>query len=1243
MLILYAVFFFNLIISVSTQLNHCSNSLNQVIFKSIIDQRMTYYLGKARLLDEDKGTSIKEILMIILNHPNKKSAILDLKPELMPKLEDFFGEEEHLKNVTILIDNFIEDNNTYFNDFINSLDKNAQEILRKLDEMYDKYDNIRAILIFITTEDIARSLANFGKNSPELANLIYLLPKYYNFSIIDNDELETIFEEIKKFLVKNIDIISIAPYAIEAFNNKDDNNDKYEKIFKIIGNYVYNRTSIILDILELFKNNRNITLLLNEILIDKEEPKKTQKINIILNYIFEHHEDVNKIYEILANDTDILKEIPELILHLNSVKYLISTLFSNNALISHPDLISILISAGLSFIGQGSKANDFIDVLVSLAQGAVLAFKYNKEDEIRSKFSQECIDLVNFAFLGNYSLEDNNNTEFSKNMSTFFVYKTIIDTTKSSNDLLTYDNCLKKPPILPDLDIDKPEEFGFVPSFVVATMDNSVGENKKIFKNSTQLEDLYYVASVCLPQGIKSGKNSKKYLHCTDKEYELILGYAFNFLSDTSKTEIKVISIKKTQNVTDNISKLAIGLGKLIPFYIILIPFILFIILFIFQNSNINQKKDQNKNERLLQDNPENKEKYEQILFIKNNPKWIIYLNEFLNFSNNGKELFDFEQTNTKCNDIKGLLYIGGLTGISIVLTILGQIYLILYNLPMKDFGTSNFYNLINSYFYIFFFIGLRYSPRILFSCSGYTLSYKYLDFVINEQNYFIKFIFRHFYKYLMLLLLLLFWRHSYYYIVTILFDIQPINELFNQNVLMVPEEPLSFTSSLFGIKSFQYQKIDSRVRHYLADYFWMPFNEIFFFIFGTFLISIGYKFKLRIDFAIIILVIILFLGKIIAYYIINSKDEIYTTLYYYMFDYGEIMINPIFNLSYFLIGMFFGLMNYIKERGVFLKKDDFYQKLRINNEIENNKDEEDLIKINDISRKSMGRNESSQFQIDNYDEDFSDDNSSEKGRKSLGLKRPTLSFNKKKDENLIPKNNENINDKNISQDIQKTPFLKLPVLIRDWHGRTEMKLFYIILLVLSLIILFFLFSTKIFLFADKKSIDNNKAYNNMNKKLIRLSLENIITDKILNCIYLIDIELVVFFVHWGLFILLIKQQFIIEFFNHIYWTFFNKFYFSFILACNSTILFIFYESETVVKLNEFNLWLFFFICTAFIFINTLIFYIAFELPLKRLFKFWFSNNYSIDLGKEEFIKSNNTNNKKEVTVDDNSSSNSGK
>ena len=142
----------------------------------------------------------------------------------------------------------------------------------------------------------------------------------------------------------------------------------------------------------------------------------------------------------------------------------------------------------------------------------------------------------------------------------------------------------------------------------------------------------------------------------------------------------------------------------------------------------------------------------------------------------------------------------------------------------------------------------------------------------------------------------------------------------------------------------------------------------------------------------------------------------------------------------------------------------------------------------------------------------------------------------------------------------------------------------------------------------DKQSIKNHK-----------LSLSDYISNPILNIFYLIDIELIVFFFQWILFILYMKgQYFVINFFNNIYWSPLNKAYFSLIIICNPIILFIFYDSETVVKLNLYNLYLYFFIDSAFIAISTMFVYIIIELPLKKIFKYIFNKDYIIISKTEE-------------------------
>ena len=71
------------------------------------------------------------------------------------------------------------------------------------------------------------------------------------------------------------------------------------------------------------------------------------------------------------------------------------------------------------------------------------------------------------------------------------------------------------------------------------------------------------------------------------------------------------------------------------------------------------------------------------------------------------------------------------------------------------------------------------------------------------------------------------------------------------------------------------------------------------------------------------------------------------------MYDYGAIMLNPIFNLSSFFIGMFFGLVNYSIQRGVNYSKADNYQRIyTIENFVQKNeKSENELNQSNNLTK----------------------------------------------------------------------------------------------------------------------------------------------------------------------------------------------------------------------------------------------------------------------------------------------------
>ena len=77
----------------------------------------------------------------------------------------------------------------------------------------------------------------------------------------------------------------------------------------------------------------------------------------------------------------------------------------------------------------------------------------------------------------------------------------------------------------------------------------------------------------------------------------------------------------------------------------------------------------------------------------------------------------------------------------------------------------------------------------------------------------------------------------------------------------------------------------------------------------------------------------------------------------------------------------------------------------------------------------------------------------------------------------------------------------------------------------------------------------------------------------------------------------------------HNFWFIFNRFYFSYILLINPIILYIIYINETKIIFNFSTIILYCFICGIVVYFLTILVYITFELPFKKLIYFWIKLN----------------------------------
>ena len=205
---------------------------------------------------------------------------------------------------------------------------------------------------------------------------------------------------------------------------------------------------------------------------------------------------------------------------------------------------------------------------------------------------------------------------------------------------------------------------------------------------------------------------------------------------------------------------------------------------------------------------------------------------------------------------------------------------------------------------------------------------------------------------------------------------------------------------------------------------------------------------------------------------LIYIQKKMYTTLYYYLLEYGKLMLNPIFNLSYFLIGMYFGLINYSIQKNV-NGTDRFSEYSKIMN-VRETEDENDERKNSLDIKTSKSKSSFHRSSINYFDEEdkLDDDNNFEKNElddlDNITFKKSNTSGNKNPKKNILKDDrkkdvieienesismNNTILNKNTKEslissqslsDIKAMPFLIIPTNIVNFVRKTKKSFAYI-------------------------------------------------------------------------------------------------------------------------------------------------------------------------------------------------------
>ena len=1125
---------------------------------------------------------------------------------------------EYRENLTNIIKNFTNENNlTFINPMIDDLI--LDESILFINDTYDVIKKNSSVL------DCIIDLINYiEENKNSSINMSIVFYKIHDFLVFPG--IDKVFSYFKNYTDIIFDIF-------DAIIKKT----KLADLYVIIPEVIYDNKEIIVlfayDLLVSFHDSQKMVEISEKFYEDNfwfifnfqtefDEPQyyEVSKLIHFNEKIFEAVKNVmlndKRVYRILF---DMLSQRETLMVYFNLIKNWGDERYFINYI---PEILNILLNYAekdeyfgsiLKFIGnpivqtikRTLNQDDYLNLLTKNLMVKVKNY-FLEEGFSNNHFSKDCDYLLNKVFFSDL-----------QHLTAFYIKKIAIDTTKNKNDFLTYENCLQNRDFYEIADYN----FTISPTFVIGIVDDITTKNK--YKKSLLNEKFNYINSFCFPYGkYKEETNGKKDM-CSINDYKNLIQEVIQLFYNINITNINTIIISEQSFSSREY------LFCILSLIIIFLPLFIKLFLILYKIIKTREYKRKKKLNQLIysQEKGLNSRNIKIIPKKFDPPNWFKYLHIYFNITKNIKELFNFNRNATNFNNLNGINYIKGILGISMLLYIFGQIFLVLFNLPSKTISQTSFFDTINSPGYALIFFSLRYCPRIIFSCSGYILIYKFLCYIETEQRYyFLKFLFLQSYKYILLLFVALYMRYLLYYMDIIITPKRnPIKELYKYN----NEHDENFYERFFSFLLYSSGTNEYNKRQNLVQYFYIPLNEMFLFLFGIAFISLGYKCKLRIDYFIIILALLIYFGKIIFYVIYLHDKDYFSTLYFYLYDYGELMLNPIFNLPYYLIGMYFGLINFSNQKGITLYKSDKFDSYRAIELFEQNLDSNSY---NEEDENEEEKDEKINNLYDSDDNSVSSDLES-RGRKSYvnisqiepdkinSYKYTNSSFSKesrkykKKSKKKVEKDlNSMDEDQNLGYDekIEEMPFLKSPIKFLNFHRKITRQC--CIRIVFLFFIAFIIFSTVfqwiILGITVEKKEDPFEKY----------SMEDFISNYVLNIYYLIDIELVVFMINWIFFVMYSKTEKsadIFDFLNNIYWSFFAKSYFSFTVISTPIILYIFYQSETVVELYMGNIFLYFSIDIIFILLGDILFYSFFEFPFKKIFKTFFIREEIINIEYE--------------------------
>ena len=356
---------------------------------------------------------------------------------------------------------------------------------------------------------------------------------------------------------------------------------------------------------------------------------------------------------------------------------------------------------------------------------------------------------------------------------------------------------------------------------------------------------------------------------------------------------------------------------------------------------------------------------------------WKNLFNALFDIENNFDFLFTSRSGNVLNKNDSGLSYMNGIKAFSMLTMIFGFVFLDLYNGPFTKKSLDNFYEILSSPFFFIIYFGIKYAPKILLCSSGFSLFFKFIcylddksdaeeelkrvqeeennidngdindnekknksDDIINDINkkkieknninnefddldssggkkninisfkYLFLFMASQLNKYFLYLLIILFIVYSLFDVGMFFAGIGPLWNFFYEKIIKTSLKRESLIPALFCYQCSFTNKynIDS-----IFAYYFLIYQEVLFFIISSIIIFFGYKFNLRIDRFILGIIGVSFIFRFVYYFL---DDKLNVRDYFDLNNYAYFYNSPVYNYLYYALGLYFGSLNYVIQKG---------------------------------------------------------------------------------------------------------------------------------------------------------------------------------------------------------------------------------------------------------------------------------------------------------------------------------------